>query len=667
METEFLKALVLAVGVSALSIFLFQSIRMPSIVGFIVAGILIGPHGFGIIKNVGEIELLADLGIILLLFTIGIEFSVTNLLRMWKAALCGGGGQITLTILASAAIAYPFIGELNKAVFFGFLIALSSTAIVLKMLFERGEIDSPQGRMMTGILIFQDLCVVPLMLLIPALSGKGVEISAIGTTIIKAAIIIAAALLAAKWIVPELLHRIAHTKSRELFTITIIFMCLGIALLTSKLGLSLALGAFLAGLIISESEYAYAATAEILPLKDSFMGLFFVSIGMLMDVSYTGANLTKVLVVVLVIFGIKALTTAVSVLFASSSPRTAVHAGLGLAQIGEFSFVLAAVGRTAGLISGDSYQLFLSASVVSMATAPFVIGTAPVAAMWLTAKKPLRRLALVKKEEGFPRKQSDHVIIIGFGLTGRHLGWALSTAGIPYVVLDLNADLVRRERKKGHPVYFGDATSREILHKLRIDRSRLLVIAISDPVSTRKILSLVRDENPDVYIIVRTRYVAEVEDLMNLGANEVIPEEFETSIEIFSRVLSIYSVPKNVITDRIEDIRKNSYKVFRTPSELHHKILKERHALLSEIETETYLIKKGSHLAGHSLRQLQLRAKTGAMVMAVQRKNEIHQNPEPDFVLKENDIILLVGRKADISRAIEYMESDMLLTVKYHR
>jgi CPA2 family monovalent cation:H+ antiporter-2 len=258
------------------------------------------------------------------------------------------------------------------------------------------------------------------------------------------------------------------------------------------------------------------------------------------------------------------------------------------------------------------------------------------------------------------------VIIVGFGLNGRNLARTLRETGIHYVVLELNSDTVREEKKRKEPIYFGDGTSGEILHNLGIERARLLVVAISDPSSTRKIVAAARKANPSIHIVVRTRYLSEVEDLSYLGADEVIPEEFETSVEIFSRVLHHYGIPRNIITDRIEDIRNDGYKVLRT-QELPKNAFKERQALLSEIETETYLIKEGSSLAGHSIKEIQLRSKTGATAMAVQREGVIHQNPDSHFILKEKDIVLLVGKKEDINRAIEYIESEKFLIAKYHR
>jgi len=428
MQYDFLKALEIIFVASAVVVFLLHKLNMPSLVGFLVAGIIIGPYGMGLIKNTHEVETMAEIGVVLLLFTIGIEFSMTRLMRMKKAVIVGGGAQVLLTIAISAAAAYLAAGGINRSIFFGFLIALSSTAIVLKMLAEKGEIDSPHGRVMVGILIFQDLCVVPLMLLTPALSGEGFNLLAIAINMGKAVFIIAAVLLGARWLVPNMLHHVVGTRSRELFIITIILLCLGIALLTSRFGLSLALGAFLAGLVISESEYSHQATADILPFKESFIGLFFVSVGMLMDFSYMTGNCLRIAISVAAIFGIKTLTGVLAAVAAGNPLRSSIYAGLGLAQIGEFSFVLAVAGKSAGIITEDFYQIFLSSSVVTMTITPFVMKAAPSVAGWIASRDLLKRAGRLKKfseGQGHPRKRQDHVIIIGFGLNGRNLARVL--------------------------------------------------------------------------------------------------------------------------------------------------------------------------------------------------------------------------------------------------
>lgn len=660
MEYEFLKSLEVIFIASAAVILLLYKLKIPSLIGFIIAGIIIGPHGVGLIKDTHFIEILAEIGVILLLFTIGIEFSMAKLLRIKKAVLGGGGSQVMLTIAASAGLTYLAIGHVNKSIFFGFLYALSSTAIVLKLLAERGEIDSPHGHTMVGILIFQDLCIVPLMLLIPVLSGDSIDVMDVAMKMGTAAFIIAVVLLSARWIVPAFLHQVVRTKSRELFLTTIILLCLGIALLTSRFGLSLALGAFLAGLIISESEYAHQALADILPFKDSFMGLFFVSIGMLMNLEFVFDNSIIIAEVVALIFALKIITGTSSALLIGNPPRTAILAGLGLAQIGEFSFVLAIAGKAAGLITEDFYQIFLSSSVVTMIVTPFLLNAAPSASEWMAARPLMQKLAGKRKVfegDGAPRKRHDHVIIVGFGLNGKNLANVLKEAEIPYVVLEMNSDTVREMRKKGEPIHYGDATSKEILHKMGIEKARLLVIAISDPISTRRIVSIARQSSRDVYIIVRTRYLIEVDDLKTLGADEVIPEEFETSIEIFSRVLHRYSFPRNAILDMVDKIRSNSYTAFRNV-ELPRRHLFDKYEWLPEIEIDGYRITEGSHLVDRTIKELQIRKKTGVTIIAVRRGKTVLSNPEPDFVLKQGDYILFTGDRENMNNALTFFKGD---------
>jgi CPA2 family monovalent cation:H+ antiporter-2 len=659
MGLEFLKTLVIIFGVSAFVVFFLQKLKVPSIVGFLIAGVALGPHGFGMIREIREVELLAEVGVILLLFTIGLEISLKNLKRIRSAVLGGGFSQVLLTLLATAGIAYPFLRKLNESLFIGFLVALSSTAIIMKMLLDRAEMDSPHGRLSMGILIFQDLCVVPLMLLIPILAGNQGSFPELLWTMAKSAAILFLVIFSARWLVPNILHQIVHTRSRELFVITVILLCLGTALLTSELGLSLALGAFLAGLVISESDYAYQAISDILPFKDSFNGLFFISVGMLMDLRFLSQNPLLILFAVIFILLLKISTGFFSVHLLGHPVRVSLQTGLQLAQIGEFSFVLAMAGKSVGLITESLYQLFLSSSVLTMLLTPFIVQLSPNISNWISSKKLLERLDRMRKRaerEGLPSKREGHVIIVGFGLNGRNLAEVLKEASVPYVALELNNYTVLEMKKKGEPIFYGDGTSLEILHKLGIDAARLMVIVISDPASTRRIVQIARKSNSRLYIIVRTRYLTEVDDLIQLGANEVIPEEFETSIEIFARVLHQFQVPRNLILELIERIREGSYEVLRKV-ELPVNTLPEKCEVISEIDTETYLVNNRSNASGRSIKDLRIRTKTGATVIAVKRGSEIIPSPELEFVFTPGDIVYLIGSKENLLKAFALLES----------
>ena len=660
MELEFLKSLVIILFISAIIVFVLGRLKISSIVGFLIAGVIVGPHGAHLIEDVRDVELFAEIGVILLMFTIGLEFSLKNLLRLRRSVFGGGLLQTFLTIAVVVfLISFFFQHSLNIAIFEGFLVSLSSTAIVMKILQERSEIYSPHGRMSLGMLIFQDLCVVPFMLLIPVLAGNGGGIQDITVTILRASLVIGIVLFAANWGVPRILHEVVSTRSRELFVITIILLCLGTAFITSTFGLSLALGAFLAGIIISESEYAAQAISDILPFKESFTGLFFISIGMLLNISFLRLNLWTITGIVLVIILLKIITSAVSSSISGQTLQNSIQTGFYLSQIGEFSFILAVAGKNHGLITEDIYQIFLSASILTMIITPFVIMVSSPTAIWLISRSlfnRLERIRRVEEKEGFPAKRTGHVIITGFGINGRNLARVLRESDIPYVVLEMNNNTVRKMKKMGEPIYYGDGTSREILHKLGIHSAKVLVVAISDASATRRIVQIARKENPELHIIVRTRYVAEIDHLTDSGANEVIPEEFETSVEIFSRVLHYYHTPKNVISDHIENVRKDCYSVLRGVA-LPKKELTERQELLKGMETETYLIRNTSWADGLSLRGLNLRVETGATIIAIKRTDNIHHNPPSDFILKAGDILLFIGTKEDIGRAIEYIDS----------
>ena len=660
MELEFLKSLVIILFISAIIVFVLGRLKISSIVGFLIAGVIVGPHGAHLIEDVRDVELFAEIGVILLMFTIGLEFSLKNLLRLRRSVFGGGLLQTFLTIAVVVfLISFFFQHSLNIAIFEGFLVSLSSTAIVMKILQERSEIYSPHGRMSLGMLIFQDLCVVPFMLLIPVLAGNGGGIQDITVTILRASLVIGIVLFAANWGVPRILHQVVSTRSRELFVITIILLCLGTAFITSTFGLSLALGAFLAGIIISESEYAAQAISDILPFKESFTGLFFISIGMLLNISFLRLNLWTITGIVLVIILLKIITSAVSSSISGQTLQNSIQTGFYLSQIGEFSFILAVAGKNHGLITEDIYQIFLSASILTMIITPFVIMVSSPTAIWLISRSlfdRLERIRRVEEKERFPAKRTGHVIITGFGINGRNLARVLRESDIPYVVLEMNNNTVRKMKKMGEPIYYGDGTSREILHKLGIHSAKVLVVAISDASATRRIVQIARKENPELHIIVRTRYVAEIDHLTDSGANEVIPEEFETSVEIFSRVLHYYHTPKNVISDHIENVRKDCYSVLRGVA-LPKKELTERQELLKGMETETYLIRNTSWADGLSLRGLNLRVETGATIIAIKRTDNIHHNPPSDFILKAGDILLFIGTKEDIGRAIEYIDS----------
>lgn len=635
--------------------FLFHRMRLPTIVGFMITGVLIGPYGLGLIKDAHAIELLAEIGVALLLFTIGLEFSLRSIIEMKRLVLLGGGLQVGLSVLFVTAIAFGLGRSLRQAIFFSFLFALSSTAIVLKSYIDRAEIDAPHGRAGVGILLFQDLSIVPMMLMIPILSGRqGASAGRIVLTFGTALAAIALIVVATRKVVPYLLYHIVRLRSPEVFIISIVLLSLGTSWLTSQFGLSLALGAFIAGMVLSESEYSHQIVADILPFRDVFNTLFFVSIGMLLSLSALYSDILVVLGWVVALIVGKTLLVLAVVRLLGYSLRVSTMTALGLAQIGEFSFILAKTGLPEGLLSETDYQRFLGASILSMIATPFLIKAAPRIGYALQSvfgpssllEPSIHDLATDEHE------LRGHVVIVGYGLNGRNLAKVLRRTSVPYVVLELNAEAVRNAQAEGENVVYGDATRREVLHHIGIEHARLLVLAISDPVATRHTLWLARQLNPDIHIIVRTRYMSEVTDLRELGADEVIPEEFETGIEIFSRVLREYGIGRHVIQRQVSAIRSEGYEMLRMPS-LPVIDMAEIAQALGSASTETFIVNPDSPAVGKTIGELKLRTKTGVSIVAIIHEGNAEINPGPESVIREDDVLVLLGSPEKVDRAIE--------------
>jgi len=635
--------------------FIFHRLRLPTIVGFMITGVLIGPHSLGLIKDVQAIEVLAEIGVALLLFTIGLEFSLRRMLEMRRLVLLGGGLQVILTTLLVTGIANLLGRPLNEAVFFGFLFALSSTAIVLKSYIDRAEIDAPHGRAGVGILLFQDLSIVPMMLMIPILSGReGTSAAKIAFTLGIAVAAIGIIIFAARTIVPYLLYHIVRLRSPEVFIISVVLMSLGTSWLTLQAGLSLALGAFIAGIVLSESEYSHQIVADILPFRDVFNSLFFISIGMLLSLNALAADVFTVLAWVGALTLGKALLVLAVMRLLHYSLRVSTMTALGLAQVGEFSFILAKAGLPQGLLSELDYQRFLAASILSMIATPFLIKAAPRLGYALQSLFSPGSL-LEPTATGFDPQEPDmrrHVVIIGYGLNGRNLAKVLRRTGVPYVVMELNAEAVREARDQGERIIYGDATRKEVLHHIRLEHARILVLAISDPIASRHTVSLAREINPDIHIIVRTRYMSEISDLRELGADEVIPEEFETSIEIFSRVLREYGIARDVIQRQVAAIRNEGYQMLRTPS-LPSVDMSEIAEALKSASTETLFVEADSMAIGKTIGELKLRKKTGVTIIAITHEGRTEINPGPETTIQAEDVLVLLGGTEQIDLAIE--------------
>ncbi len=656
MEIPLLTDLLVIFGLAVAVVMVCHWLRIPALVGLLLTGVLAGPHGLGLISAVHEVEVMAEVGVVLLLFTIGIEFSVEKLLQIKVMVLVGGGLQVALTAAAGAVISVGFGRPFNQAMFFGFLLALSSTAIVLKIMQERAEIDSPHGRNVLGILIFQDIMVVPMVLLVPMLAGADARPWASLLVLLgKGAAVVGLAIILARYIVPVLLFQVARLKDRELFILAVVFIGLAVAWLTYAAGLSLALGSFLAGLIISESEYSSKALSDMIPFRDIFISLFFVSIGMLLDLSFFIQHPLMILAAAALVLVIKSMLAAAPVFVLGFPLKTSLLAGLALSQVGEFSFILSKIGMDHGLMPDGTYQVFLGVAILTMIATPLLISSGP-RLTDLLSRVPLperitsgwRMQAGIEKES----RLTDHLVIVGFGPNGVSLARAAASSSIPYVIIELNPETVRRERNRGEPVTYGDASGQTTLEHAGVERARVMVVAIPDPASTRRIIELARRMNPKLYLIARTPFIKETEPLYRLGADEVIPAELETSVEIFTRVLTRYMVPSEEIQSFTRELRSGGYHMLRSVEEPRAGVCDLR-LHMPDTEVATFRVQPGSEAAGKTLAELMLRSRTGATLMAVRRGEKIITNPAADQGLSEDDVAVLLGKPEHIARAGE--------------
>jgi CPA2 family monovalent cation:H+ antiporter-2 len=648
---------VLAVAVTVL----LARLKLPTVAGLIAAGALLGPFGLGLATSVTSIEALADIGVVLLLFTIGLDFSLARLRDIIRQVAVGGLLQIGLTTAAAAAVAMLVGESFGHGLFYGFVFALSSTAIVLRAMTERRELDAPHGRFIVGTLIFQDLCVVPMVLIVPLLAadnGAGAATADIGLALLKAAGVVVGTLAIARFIVPRILGWVEASKSREIFLLAIVSLCIGTAWLTSLAGLSLALGAFLGGMVVADTEYGRRAMGDILPLRDAFVSIFFVSLGMLFDVRVVIDHpilVATLLAGFILAKGVLATFAALAMRFPA---RVAWLAGVGLAQFGEFGFVLTRLAESNGLITPHDSAPLLTAGIASMFMTPLLLRAAPHIKAGERLLAPLERLIGVRSideaNEG-PVRLEQHVVIVGFGLAGRFAARALRACEVPFVVLDLDADNVRRGKCAGLPVYYGDATSEEALRHAQITKARLVVLLMNDPQAAQRVVDTVKRVAPNASVLMRTRYLAERDALMRLGARDVVAEEVEGAVEIIARLLRSIDVPRNVIDDRIHHLRSDTQTTERKQTVPRNRIGDV--SALSEMKIECARVDPDSPAAGRSPVALRMRSTTGALVVGVRRGSGLVEQSDPTIPFEAGDLVYFVGTHEALAKALPLFDA----------
>lgn len=628
---------------------------LPILLGYLLAGMIVGPTGLGLIKELIQVETLAQFGVAFLLFALGVEFSFSELKKVKGISLGGGGLQITLTILVTALISLSvgWVTSPSQGIFLGAILSLSSTAVVLKSLMERNETGTPHGQVMLGILVVQDLALGLMLAVLPALDKPPEEIGlAVGWALLQTGLFALGAIAAGVWLIPPLLRLLARTESRELFLLGVVALCLGIALLTEHLGLSIEMGAFVAGLMISEVEYADQTLTYVEPLRDIFASLFFAAIGMLIDPVFLWNNLELILGLVALAFIGKFLIMTPLVMAFRYPVRTALITGLGLAQIGEFSFVLASEGRSLGLVSQRVYLLILGTAAVTLVLTPFVLRLVP---RLLAIAETIPGLKDYLTETDMPLDVADdlphqsHVVICGYGKIGRSIVQLMRDYQYPVVVIDQSERRIQELREAGIPYIYGNAASLHVLEKAGVQTAQGMAIALPDPMSTRLCLKRALELTPDLDIVVRANKDKDIELLYQLGAREVVQPEFEASLELASHLLIGIGLPNAVIQREAHQIRSSRYQEFQTdrPS---YQVSRELKAATQDMSNRWYRLPDESPLIGMTLEETDLRRLTGVSLMAIQRaEGEEVDYPNSKTLLHQGDRLLVVGEADELA------------------
>jgi monovalent cation:H+ antiporter-2, CPA2 family len=653
MEFSVLKDIVIIFALSSLVNYLFTKIKVPTIIGYLLTGVIVGPKLLAIIKSPSEIELMAEIGVVLLLFMIGMEFSLNHLFKIRRRVFLGGFLQLSLTTLLTTFLIHSYDLNWKASLFIGFLTALSSTAVVLKILQDRSEITSNYGRTVLGILIFQDVILVPLMLFTPFLGGGEIDYTGqLFLLAIKSVFIIGFLYIGNRWLMPKLLHQVAMTRNQELFMMIILLICLSVALLTYQMGMPLAFGAFLAGLMISESEYSHDAFGNLITFRDTFTSFFFVSIGMLLDISFVADHFALIAATVIAVVFLKFFVGSLTAFLLGHTFRGTVLVGIALSQVGEFSFILAKLGKDFSILDNHYYQMFLAVAIITMSISPFMI------MLGTRITNLLLRLPIPKwMIDGlFPLKQMEipvlqnHLVLIGKDSRAQNLSKMAKYHNLPYVSIIFDPEIARQRQEKGEIVVYGDAFNLPILEKAHVANAHIVVISIGKLDILKIIIDKVRQLNKHASIVVRTRHIEDIEELYRIGATQVIPEEFETAINLFERVMANFLLPRNEIDLAVDRIRSDHYGIFMEDNgNTRFNISKD----IPDVEIIAIEVIKNAPVIGKTLVESKLRQDYGITLVALKREDKIIDHPKPSLTFCEGDVVYVLGKTEHLSKARE--------------
>ena len=647
MDIYLLQNVAMILITAVIVLLIFNKLKLPTMIGLFITGIVIG-H---VINDTSMISTLSELGVVFLLFIIGLEFSIEKFSAIKHYALFGGILQVSLTTILVTLLGLGLGLALNSAIFLGFLVAFSSTAIVMKIMQQKHLNHSVQGRVTLGILIFQDIAVIVVILITPLLGGQSIELHTFPELLIKLIGVAILIVIGAKWFIPLALKDAAKTKNRDLFMLLTLFICMGTTFATSLIGIGPELGAFLAGLLISNTEYSHQTLGYIQPFQDVFMSLFFISIGLMVNLHLFLYNIGLILALTTIILLIKFAATLLTGIVLKLPNKISISIAILLSQIGEFSFVLAREGMTYGLMTQRFFSIFLGVSILTMSVSPFLQKFTPQITKLLSKSSYFQEegeLKTLPEELTEAQPIKDHVILVGMGRVGKQMTKACNQFNVPILAVDMNPIVVEQQQNLGVPIIYGNASNENVLKQLRVTSAQCIVISASTYEGTLNTIDAARRLNPDIHIIVRTKYLKNIEEVIEAGADEVIPKEFETSILMFTRIMDYYNKDMDEIADAVNDLRSDNYDAFRSVSS------EDVSAYLSnsftEVELDSLRVYNDAHISDFPFE------KNNLTVTSVIRDNSTIIYIDEKFQFLEDDIILFTGLRHDINKFFEDIE-----------